>query len=138
MGFRWAVIPRRFSRGSRGDLSCVIPGVPVSDFAGLSELHSSPLLVRSLHEEGLTVDKLRELYRVVSPLAIAPKVDRERRFIFGGISDRLAPATQVHQLWEHWDQPKLFWYQGGHVSFVWDRKVREFIESAFLETGLIR
>ena len=55
--------------------------------------------------------------RVVSPLASKPRVPVDGRFIFGAVADRLVPAAQVRDLWEHWDRPQIEWYQGAHITF---------------------
>ena len=71
-----------------------------------------------------------EILRVVSPLALPPRVPRERRYIFAAISDRLVPADQVRDLWRHWERPRIEWYPGAHVTFPRHRAVRELIDEA--------
>jgi hypothetical protein len=75
--------------------------------------------------------------RVVSPLALAPRVGWEGRFIFGGTADRLVPADGVQELWRHWGRPRLEWYHGSHVSFGWERRVRALLLEALERTGLL-
>ena len=67
------------------------------------------------------------VHSVVSPLAFAPRVDRDRRFIFAGMGDRMATPVQAQRLWEHWEQPAICWYAGNHVGYLWSGAVREFL-----------
>ena len=46
------------------------------------------------------------MLRVASPLALEPRVPRERRYLFGAVADRLVPADQVRDLWRHWERPR--------------------------------
>ena len=57
-------------------------------------------------------------------LVLEPKVAHEGRAIFGGIADRLVPPDQVRDLHEHWDEPSIAWYQGGHLTFTRDPDVK--------------
>jgi hypothetical protein len=76
---------------------------------------------------GVDWEKVERILRVVSPLALQPLVSKERRFIFGGLRDRIVPRTQVRDLWNHWDRPKTLWYRGSHLSFYWERTVRDWL-----------
>jgi hypothetical protein len=95
-------------------LSCVIAGVPPVDLARLVWTHAGPTVVGSLERAGIDRDEVAELYRVVSPLAVAPKVPFARRAIYAGIGDRLVSADHPRDLWEHWGRPRIVWTQGGH------------------------
>lgn len=120
-----------------GDLDCVIAGIPATDFVRLATSHL-PGPVRLLAEFiGLDWEALRQMMRVVSPLALQPKVPWERRYIFAGARDRLVPPEHVVDLWHHWDRPRLLWYHGGHVSFRWERPVKKLVKDALRECGLI-
>jgi hypothetical protein len=76
------------------------------------------------------------VYRVVSPLSFEAKVPPGRRFIFAGYGDRLAPPHQAQALWEHWDQPRISWYAGNHVGYLWSKQVSDFLASSLGE-GLL-
>ncbi len=120
------------------DLACSIPGIPATDFTRLFWRHGPPLEIRYYEHLGFTRDASQEVMSVVSPLALAPKVPREHRAIFGAVADRLVPAEQVRDLWRHWERPKIVWYQGGHVTFRGHRAVRELIEGTLRGAGLAR
>jgi len=118
------------------DLACVIAGVPASDLSALFRHHIPP--VRRGPSPHLT-QEAHLVHKVVSPLALRPLVPTERRFIFAGLADRMAhPVHQVHELWLHWDRPRIAWYAGSHMGFVRSRVVREFVSRALEESGLVR
>jgi hypothetical protein len=77
-----------------------------------------------------------EVTRVISPLALEPLVPKDRRYIYGGVADRLVPPDQVRDLWLHWDRPRIEWYQGGHVSFRLHQRVNRLLEDALRESQL--
>jgi hypothetical protein len=66
----------------------------------------------------------------VSPLALAPRVPRERRFIFAGIADRVARPDQARALWRHWDRCEIHWFAGGHVGAQWNPTIAPFVDAS--------
>jgi hypothetical protein len=92
--------------------------------------------MRYFERHGVVHEEVSEVLRVVSPLSLTPKIPRERRFLFGAISDRLVPPDQVRDLWRHWDEPEIVWYQGGHVSFRFHPEVRRFVHHALGKSGM--
>lgn len=73
------------------------------------------------------------LFRPLSPLVLEPRVPHERRLIVAGTLDRFArPSTQAIELWRHWDEPKIHWYHGGHVSVFWAKGVQDAIDAHVL------
>jgi len=118
------------------ELACAIPGIPATDFAGLFLHHGPALHIRQAEDVGIEPDRMREVLRVVSPLALEPKVPHERRYLFAGVADRLVPPEQVRDLWRHWDRPRTCWYQGAHVTFRAHPRVVRFITGALRESGL--
>ena len=123
--------------GMDSELSCVIAGVPVSNFAELLERHAPPVF-RQLPEFATLVQQAHLVHRVISPLALPPRVPHDRRFIFAGLADRLVhPHRQVRTLWEHWQQPTIYWFEGSHVGFLWSKAVQSFIHRALASSGLV-
>src|SRR5690606_20437156 len=90
-----------------GDLACAVAGIPATDFARLSWKHGPPDSLRRAEEHGVGIGEIRDLKKVVSPLALTPQVPRERRFVFGGTADQLVPPDLVRDLWWHWDRPAI-------------------------------
>ena len=123
--------------GLDGDLAGAIAGIPASDFSRLVWRHGPRLQIRYAEDQGLLQDEVTEVTRVVSPLALAPRVPRERRYIFGGVADQMVPPDQVRDLWRQWERPRIEWYQGGHLTFRLHQRVRMLIDDALRECGLV-
>jgi hypothetical protein len=109
------------------DLACVIAGIPASDFCRLAQMHIPARILRTAEMLGLDWAKVKQIFRVVSPLSLRPLVPRERRFIFAGSEDRIVPRTHVTDLWKHWERPQTIWYRGSHLSFYFEREVYEWL-----------
>jgi len=118
------------------DLSCVIAGIPATDFIRLGLMHNSPSYLRLADKCGLDWETIKSLYTVISPLHLKPLIPKARRFIFAGRGDCIVPAEHVHDLWEHWEHPEINWYDGSHLSFFWESSVTPFVHSA-LEATLL-
>jgi hypothetical protein len=118
------------------DLDCVIAGIPAVDFLRLVRTNIPEVLLRIFKAMGIRFDRVEQLLRVVSPLAHRPRVPRPRRYLYAGVADRLAPPDHALDLWHHWDQPRFEWYQGGHVSFLWEKNVRDLLQEALTASGL--
>lgn len=122
--------------GLEPNLDCVIAGMPMVDVMGLVDRHVPPF-IRGLAERfGISFDDVGRLTRLVSPLSLAPRVDPERLFIFGGLADRIVPSGQVRALWEHWGKPRIEWHGGTHTSFGIESKVGLLVSEALTRTRL--
>jgi hypothetical protein len=117
------------------DLACAIAGVPEADLVRGMRRNVEALLPPFYEQWGLSWRSLERVNRVVSPLALEPAVARDARYIFAGLADRWVRPGNVKALWEHWDEPEICWYQGGHLSFPFERDVKRFVARA-LETTL--
>jgi dienelactone hydrolase len=118
-------------------LACAIPGIPATDLVDLYRRHSPRHVRRRAQEHGALGPEANAVHRVVSPLVLEPKVAWDRRFIFAGVGDRMSTSGQARRLWEHWDEPKITWYPGGHVGFFWAGNVGAFVEQALASSGLL-
>ncbi len=123
--------------GLDGDLDCVIAGVPLTDIGRALWRHGPPLLIRHGEHLGVERDAVNEVMSVVSPLSLEARIPVERRFLIGGVADRLVPPDQVRDLWLHWDRPRIVWYQGGHLTFNREPAVRRLIRDGLEAGGLI-
>jgi dienelactone hydrolase len=122
--------------GLDSDLACAIPGIPLTDISRALWRHGPDLLIRHGENVGMQRDEVSEVLSVISPLALEPRVPRERRYIFGAVADRLVPPDQVRDLWDHWERPRIVWYPGAHVTFQRDRQVRRLVRDALDESEL--
>jgi hypothetical protein len=118
------------------DLACAIPGIPLTDVSRIVWRHGPPLRIRHFERNGVVHEQVSEVLRVVSPLTLEPRVPHERRSIYAAVADRLVPADQVYDLWRHWGEPRIVWYQGGHVTFRFHPAVRQLVDTALTEAGL--
>jgi hypothetical protein len=118
-------------------LGCAIPGIPVTDIPRVFWRHGPTLLVRHGEHHGVERDVVDKVMSVVSPLTLEPLVPKDRRFIFGGVADRLVTPDHVNDLWLHWDRPRIVWYQGAHVTFRLEPEVRRLIREGLRAGGLI-
>jgi hypothetical protein len=110
------------------DLS--ICGIPVTDFIDLMIAHS-PRHVRDRGlEHGALGLEARRAWSVVSPLHLQPKTPPDGRFIYAGLGDRMAPPEQARELWHHWGEPEIDWYQGNHVGYLLTPEVQHFVDVA--------
>ena len=119
------------------NLDCAIAGIPATDFGRLVRSHVPKVLLRGAEMVGLSVDRLERLLSVVSPFSFRPRIARRRRYLYAGLRDRLAPPEHAHELWQHWEQPRIGWYPGSHVSFLWEPAVKAFLLEAFRESKLL-
>jgi len=124
--------------GLAGGLACVIAGIPAVDFTRLTWRHGPALQIRYAERYGLVHDEVGEVLRVISPLAMPPQVPKEGRYIFAGVADRLVPPDQPRDLWRHWEQPCIEWYQGAHVTFRLHRGVERMVADALRAARLIQ
>ncbi len=118
------------------DLACVVAGIPATDLAELVWEHGPAHILHVAESRGLSRERAERVLRVVSPLALAPRVPHERRFVFGGTSDQLVPPRQVEALARHWERPVMAWYPGAHITFGLHEAVTRQLAEAFRAGGL--
>jgi len=117
------------------ELACAILGVPAVDLVGLLSRHAGLSGQTRMHQ---TMVAAEPLGRMVSALSMTPRVPPAGRFIYAGVADRLVhPRDQVARIWEHWGKPDIQWYQGGHVGFFRSQPVRQFVDAALTQSGLV-
>jgi len=106
-------------------LDRVILGVPASDFAALERRSASPVRHANAGGRDLAWSEVESLYRVVSPLAVEPRLEREKLCLFAATADRFLPREHVERLWKHWGEPRLVWSPGGHITGLLNAASRE-------------
>lgn len=118
------------------DLACVVAGIPAVDMPDLYRRHAPPAVRRRAQASGALGPDADAVMSVVSPLALAPRVEPARRYVFAGVGDRMASSDQARRLWEHWGRGPVAWYPGGHIGFFWTGSVNRFVEDALAQSGL--
>jgi esterase/lipase len=121
-----------------GDVDCVVAANPATDSSRLFWQNALSLVTRYLKAEGIREEDSARLLRVVSPLAFAPLVPKERLAIFHGIADRVVPAVEAASLWEHWGRPRIAWYGGTHRDFLRAPEARALFEETLSAAGMLR
>lgn len=109
-------------------LDCVVAGNPAVDPSSLFWRNALSLATHYLRAAGVDETSMEELMRAVSPLEFAPLVDRDRLAIFAGVADRVVPPIEAYSLWNHWDRPRIAWYQGTHRGFLRTPEGRDVLE----------
>jgi dienelactone hydrolase len=121
--------------GVEDGLACAIAGIPAVDLIDLIEHHAR---LESNSERARVIAVAKRVARVVSPLALTPRVPADRRFVYAGLADRLVhPRHQVVRLWEHWGRPEILWFAGGHLGFMNSKPVGRFVRDALTSSGLV-
>jgi len=115
---------------SEPDLACAIAGIPASRLAPMLGRLVEPRMTVGLAERGIGLDEIEKLFKVISPLAEPPKLDLDKRYIFAGAADRMVLPEHVSELWHHWEKPRIEWYQGSHVSWLWEKSAQGLIDDA--------
>ena len=118
-------------------LDCAIAGIPAADFGELSCYHATGRAMALAAAAQITPERISTALTPVAPLALAPRVPPEGRFIFGALADRFVPPPQVEALWRHWGKPEIAWYPGGHLGFRFHAEVRDLVGHA-LDATLLR
>jgi pimeloyl-ACP methyl ester carboxylesterase len=119
------------------EIDGVVVANPAVDPSHLFWRNALSLATRYLKTAGVTEEKMDVLLRVVSPLAMQPLVNRERRTIFAGIVDRVVPPVEASTLWRHWEKPRILWYQGTHRAFLGTAEGRTLVTTALREAGVL-
>lgn len=114
--------------GLDDDLDAVVAGVPLTDLPALFARHAPAGLRDDAASSGLLGEVTERVFRVVSPLAFAPRVPHANRAVYGGQADRMSTLLQARRLWEHWDRPSACWYAGNHVGVAFNAEARTFVD----------
>lgn len=116
-------------------LDCVIASVPPSDMIHTTREYLAGSVERRLSAAaGVDNERDRALYRVVSPLAMSPRIEHRGRFIFAATGDQFVPIEQVRALWLHWQKPRISWCTGGHLSSQMQREFHLLVDEAIAAT----
>ena len=123
--------------GLEPGIDFAMAGVPLCDMGRMIDHHATSKMRTRAREHGLGMDKLGPLYSVVSPLSWPSRVPAERSFMYAGLGDRMSTPGQAQRLWHHWGEPRVLWYEGSHLTFLWSGKVSRFLDTALADAGWI-
>jgi hypothetical protein len=112
------------------DLHAVVAGVPTCDMLELYNKHIPSHASRNAIRYGLIGPEARDVLSVVAPCTFEPVVSPERLFIYAATGDRMAPPEQAQQLWRHWDEPTIRWFDTNHIAFLWSGEITGFVRDA--------
>ncbi|MDQ4105979.1 MAG: alpha/beta hydrolase [Actinomycetota bacterium] len=118
-------------------VDCVIAANPAVNPSRLFWRNALSLSAHYLENAGATEEKTEEIMRVISPLAFDPLIPKERRAIFGGVADRVVPATEAASLWHHWNRPRATWYPGTHRGFLRTHEGKAALEDVLRSSGML-
>lgn len=119
-------------------LACLIAGIPAVDFPTVFR-SQTPTRIRRTEWYQRLMAEMSELHAVVSPAMAVPRTPVERRFIYAGRGDRiLRPLQQAAELWKLWEEPEMYWFDGGHVAHVRSPDIRHFTDQALRASGMVR
>jgi len=97
-------------------LAFAVPIVAPASFADILWHHGAGRAGRAEAERsGVTVDDMRRLWAVHSPLMRPLAIAKERTLIVWGEGDRVVPSVHQLALWEHWNRPAIRAFSGGHI-----------------------
>jgi hypothetical protein len=116
------------------DLACAIAGIPAADFLRGAVRVTTGLDALWLQRLGVSLEKARDVLRPISPLALEPKVPKDRRYILAAAGDRLVTPDQVRDLWVHWDRPRIAWSAASHLSALREPELRGLLREALQAT----
>jgi pimeloyl-ACP methyl ester carboxylesterase len=103
--------------GLRRDLDFVIPMVPPACFGDLAwRFFSQSRYYQNGQSAAFSREEMRAMYRVHSPLTYTRQVEKSRILILAGRGDQIVPPEHPHALWQHWDQPEIYWFSGSHLA----------------------
>jgi hypothetical protein len=114
-----------------------VAGNPAVNPSHLFWANALAVATHSLSAEGIREETLEALLRPVSPLALEPVVPHEGRAIFAGVVDRVIPPVQAHNLWRHWKEPRIGWYQGAHQRFIKAPEARKVLEETLSAADML-
>jgi hypothetical protein len=123
--------------GLEPGIDLAIAGVPLCDMARMIDHHATSKMRTRAREHGIGFEPLSRLYSVVSPLAWPSQVSTDRTFMYAGVGDRMSTPGQATRLWRHWGEPRILWYEGSHLTFLWSGRVSGFLREALAAAGWI-
>ena len=118
-------------------IDCVIAANPSVDPSKMFWRDGLSMATRYLKTNGVTQKKTDRLLATVSPLALEPRVGRERRAVLASVADRIIPSSEPERLWRHWDRPRVLWHQGTHFELLRSPEGKATVRDALRGSGVV-
>jgi hypothetical protein len=115
-------------------LDFAVAGIPLVDLASGIWRYVPQMHQRYWTSRGLDEARYREILKLVSPLARAPRVDTQHLHIFAANGDRIVAPRHPVLLSRHWKVP-VNWYHGSHLSVRYESEARRVLEEAMNKAG---
>lgn len=119
-------------------IDCVIAANPSVDPSKMFWRDGLSMGTRYMKTNGVTQKKTDRLLATVSPLALEPRVSRQRRAVLASVADRIIPSSEPERLWRHWDRPRVLWHQGTHFGLLRSSEGRAAVRDALRDSGVVR
>lgn len=95
----------------------IIPATSVVDAA--ADWGAAGTVLRMfMRHVGASMNDMRAVAAVHTPLQHEPRIDRDRMLVIGADADRVTPPYQTQLLATHWNDPETIWFAGSHVMQV--------------------
>ena len=124
MGMRLGGYPAALPATVEPDLDFLVPLIPLACLADFAKEQGS--LSAQPHEAAIEHGLMARIYRVTSPIALAPRIAPERVLVVGARADRVTPVAHARKLANHFGAPLLAWH-GGHVLQLGRRQVLQHV-----------
>jgi hypothetical protein len=99
------------------ELDLAIPVIPLTDIPDIFWFHGPRQILDATTDCGVSIDRVKQLMKPLSPLARDSKVDLDNRQIIAGLADEVIPPGHVQQLEDVWQTGRVSWFQGSHLVF---------------------
>lgn len=119
-------------------LAFCIPVVPLVSMADLawSIVENDPRFPL-YSAQGISRALFESVYFMHCPLSFTPRCTHSALMIVAGLSDSVVPPSQPKMLWQHWGQPRIHWFEGGHVAEFKKSLAFSEISRFFNELGIL-
>jgi hypothetical protein len=125
-GVSLGALPSGLLAALEPELDLILLGMPLADVTDALWRHAPPDRLRAFEAHGVTRELVSRWLEPVTALTHSPKLPPERLAIYAATGDRIVPPDHAARLWEHWGRPVLQWLEGGHLTFLADRRFKSF------------
>ena len=119
-------------------LSFCIPVVPLISMSDVAyKIVRNSEYFEDYKTAGFSKELMDAVYYMHCPLNYYPKLSKDQFLLIGGKKDKILPQEHTYKLWEHWGNPRLHWFNGGHLALFEREKVFNKIRNFFADLGFL-